>query len=187
MLKIGIVVGSTRPGRKAGAVAEWAYALLKQRKDAEFEIVDIGEYNLPLLDEPVPPLMHQYSKPHTKKWSEKIASLDGFIFVTPEYNHATSAALKNAIDFLFHEWNNKSAGFVAYGSAGGVRAIEHLRLVMGELKVADVRAAVALSLFNDFENFTTFKPHESHAKNVHVVADEVVSWAGALKPLRSEK
>ena len=130
MLKIGIIVGSTRPGRKAGAVAEWLYEILKSRKDAEFEIVDIAEYNLPLLDEPVPPTLNQYTKAHTKNWSAKIASLDAFIFVTPEYNHGTSAALKNAIDFLFYEWNNKAAGFVSYGGAGGVRAVENLRLVM---------------------------------------------------------
>src|SRR5690242_11561005 len=110
MLNIGIIVGSTRPGRKAGAVANWVHGLLKERKDAEFEIVDVDEFKLPLLDEPVPPLMHKYSKPHTHTWSTKISSLDGFIFVTPEYNHATSAALKNAIDFLFQEWNNKAAG-----------------------------------------------------------------------------
>src|SRR5579859_1801314 len=78
-----------------------------------------------------PPMMRQYSKPHTKRWSEKIDSLDAYIFVTPEYNHATSAALKNAIDFLYHEWNNKAAGFVGYGGADGVRAVENLRLVMG--------------------------------------------------------
>jgi NADPH-dependent FMN reductase len=91
MLKIGIIVGSTRPGRKAAAVAKWVLDILKSRKDAEFEIVDIEDYKLPLLDEPVPPIMHQYSNPHTKTWSEKIASLDAYIFVTPEYNHATSA------------------------------------------------------------------------------------------------
>src|SRR5258705_2663595 len=158
MLKIGIIVGSTRPGRKAGAVAKWVHDILKSRKDAEFEIVDIEDYKLPLLDEPVPPSMHQYSRPHTKAWSEKIASLDAYIFVTPEYNHSTSAALKNAIDFLFREWNDKAAGFVGYGGAGGTRAVEHLRLVMGELKVADVRAQVALSIHADFENFSTFKP-----------------------------
>ena len=84
MLKIGIIVGSTRPGRKAADVATWVHALLKTRKDAEFEIVDIAEYKLPLLDEPVPPSLHQYSKEHTKVWSEKIASLDSFIFVTPD-------------------------------------------------------------------------------------------------------
>ena len=184
MLKIGIIVGSPRPGRKAAAVAKWVHDILKNRKDAEFEIVDIEDYKLPLLDEPVPPTMHQYSKPHTKTWSAKIALLDAFIFVTPEYNHATSAALKNAIDFLFHEWNNKAAGFVGYGGAGGVRAVENLRLVMGEIKIADVRAQVALSMWTDFENFTTFKPHEQHDKAVHAMADEVIAWGGALKALR---
>jgi NAD(P)H-dependent FMN reductase len=184
MLKVGIIVGSTRPGRKAAAVAKWAYDLLKNRNDAEFEIVDIADYNLPLLDEPVPPLMGQYSKAHTKTWGAKIASLDAFIFVTPEYNHGTSAALKNAIDFLFHEWNDKAAGFIGYGSAGGVRAVENLRLVMGEIKVATVRAQVMLSLYTDFENFTIFKPHELHDKTVHAIAGEVVAWGGALKALR---
>ena len=184
MLRIGIIVGSTRPGRKAASVATWLHDILKSRKDAEFEVVDIEDYKLPLLDEPVPPSMHQYSKPHTNHWSEKIASLDAYIFVTPEYNHATSAALKNAIDFLFHEWNNKAAGFVGYGGAGGVRAVENLRLVMGEIKIADVRAQVALSMFTDFENFTTFKPNEKHDKAVHLMADEVIAWGGALKALR---
>jgi NAD(P)H-dependent FMN reductase len=184
MLKIGIIVGSTRPGRKAGAVAKWVYDILKFRKDAEFEVVDIDDYKLPVLDEPVPPMMGQYSKSHTKAWSAKIDSLDAFIFVTPEYNHSTSAALKNAIDFLYHEWNNKVAGFVGYGSAGGVRAVENLRLVMGEVKVATVRAQVMLSLYTDFENFITFKPHEHHDKTVHAVADEVIAWGGALKTLR---
>jgi NAD(P)H-dependent FMN reductase len=184
MLRVGIIVGSTRPGRKAAAVAKWVYDILKSRKDAEFEIVDIEDYKLPLLDEPVPPLMHQYSKAHTKAWSAMIDSLDAFIFVTPEYNHATSAALKNAIDYLFREWNNKAAGFVGYGGSGGVRAVENLRLVMGEIKVADVRAQVALSLFTDFENFTTFKPHEKHDKAVHAMADEVIAWGGALRAFR---
>src|SRR5262245_62057234 len=127
MLKIAIIVGSTRPGRKADAVAQWFYEIARNRTDAEFEIVDVRDYNLPLLDEPIPPSRGQYNNPHTRTWSAKIDSFDAFVFVTPEYNHSTSAALKNAIDFLFREWNNKSAGFVAYGSAGGARAVEHLR------------------------------------------------------------
>jgi NAD(P)H-dependent FMN reductase len=184
MLRVGIIVGSTRPGRKAAAVAKWAYDILKSREDAEFEIVDIEDYKLPLLDEPVPASMRQYSKAHTKTWSAKIDSLDAYIFVTPEYNHSTSAALKNAIDFLFQEWNDKAAGFVGYGAAGGVRAVESLRLVMGEIKVADVRAQVMLSLRDDFENFTALKPRELHNKAVHAVADEVIAWGGALKGLR---
>src|SRR5207248_3750541 len=94
--------------------------------------------------------------------------------------------IKNAIDFLFHEWNNKAAGFVGYGGAGGVRAVENLRLVMGEIKIADVRAQVALSMGTDFENFTTFKPHEQHYKAVHSMADEVIAWSTALKTVRDQ-
>jgi NAD(P)H-dependent FMN reductase len=187
MLKVGIIVGSTRPGRKAAAVAKWAHDILKTRKEAVFEMVDIEDYKLPLLDEPMPPIMHQYSKPHTKAWSEKIASLDAYIFVTPEYNHSTSAALKNAIDFLYREWNDKAAGFIGDGGAGGVRAVENLRLVMGEIKIADVRAQVALSMWTDFENFTTFKPHEQHDKAVHLMADELIAWGGALRTLRATR
>lgn len=186
MLKIGIIVGSTRPGRNAEAVAKWVYENASRRSDAEFEIVDIQDYNLPLLDEPVPPSLGQYSKPHTKKWAEKIASLDGFVFVTPEYNHGTSGALKNAIDFLFREWNHKAAGFVSYGSAGGVRAVEQLRLMMGEVMAADVRAQAALSLFTDFENFSKFKPDPRHETSLTAMLDQVIAWAGALKPLRAK-
>ena len=184
MVKIGIVIGSTRPGRKAEAVAKWVHGIASKRTDAQFEVVDIATFNLPLLDEPVPPSMGQYSKEHTKRWAAAIKPLDGFVFVTPEYNHATSGALKNALDFLFAEWNNKAAGFVGYGSMGGARAVENLRLIMGELKIADVRQAVHLSLFTDFENFATFKPAAMHEKTVGTMLDELVSWATALKTVR---
>lgn len=184
MTKIAIIIGSTRPGRNAEAVAQWVYEIAKQRTDAEFELVDIADFNLPLLDEPVPPSMGQYSKEHTKAWSAKIASFDGFVFVTPEYNHATSGALKNAIDYLYTEWNNKAAGFVGYGSLGGSRAIENLRLIMGELQVADVRTQVSLSLFTDFENFSVFKPADHHIPSVNGMLDQVIAWSSALKSLR---
>lgn len=184
MIKIGVIVGSTRPGRKALDVAKWVIEIAKLRGDAGFELVDIADYNLPLLDEPVPPSMGQYSKEHTKRWAAKIAEFDGFVFVTPEYNHGTSAALKNAIDFLYAEWNNKAAGFVSYGSANGVRAVEVLRLVMGELQVADVRAQVMLSLFSDFENYTTFKPADRHNQSVETMLDQLVTWSRALQAIR---
>ncbi len=184
MLKIAIVVGSTRPGRKADSVAEWVHELARTRKDAEYEVVDIADFNLPLLDEAGPPSFGQYQKEHTKRWAAKINEFDGYVFVTPEYNHSTSGALKNAIDFLFREWNNKAAGFVSYGGGGGARAVEHLRLILAELKIATVRAQVMLSLHNDFENFTTFKPGPHHEKFVHAMLDEVEAWSGALKPLR---
>jgi len=188
MIKVGIIVGSTRPGRKADAVASWVFEKAKDRNDAQFEIVDISDFNLPLLDEPVPPSMGRYSKPHTMAWSSKIASFDAYIFITPEYNHAPSAALKNAIDYLYAEWNNKAAGFVSYGaSSSGGRAVEHLRMIMGELQIADVRAQVLLSLFTDFENFSTFKPSESHDATVATMIDQVVAWGSALQAVRAPR
>ena len=186
MLKIAIIVGSTRPGRKAETVARWVHAIAAKRNDAQYELVDVAEFGLPLLDEPVPPSLNKYSKPHTQAWSARIAPFDGFVFVTPEYNHGTSGALKNAIDYLYVEWNNKAAGFVAYGSAGGTRAVEQLRLVMAELQVADVRAQVALSLFTDFENFTAFKPAAHHTQAVGTLLDQLVAWSGAMRALRTQ-
>lgn len=185
MTKIGIILGSTRPGRNGEAVARWAFDLASKRADAEFELVDLADYNLPHLDEAIPPSMNQYSQPHTIAWAEKIASFDGFVMVTPEYNHSTSGALKNAIDFLFKEWNNKAVGFVSYGSAGGTRAVEHLRLIAGELMMADVRAQVALSLATDFENWTKFLPNERHEQALSIVLDQVVQWSTALSHLRA--
>jgi NAD(P)H-dependent FMN reductase len=183
-LRVAIIIGSTRPGRNGEAVSRWIYEIARSRDDAEYELVDIKDYNLPLLDEPIPPSMGQYSNQHTKIWSKKIDSFDAYVFVTPEYNHGTSGALKNAIDYLFKEWNNKVAGFVSYGSAGGVRAVESLRLVMAEVKVATVRAQVQFSLFTDFENFSSFKPHEIHMKSTNNMLDEVIAWASAMKTLR---
>lgn len=185
MTKIAIILGSTRPGRNGEAVARWVLDIAKQRSDAEYELVDLLDYKLPHLDEAIPPSMGQYSQPHTKVWAEKIGSFDGFVFVTPEYNHSTSGALKNAIDFLSAEWNNKAAGFVSYGAVGGARAVEHLRLVMGELQVADVRAQVALSLFTDFTNFSEFTPGAHQIEQVNTMLDQVVAWSTALAPLRA--
>lgn len=184
MLKVGVIAGSTRPNRKSIDVAKWTLEIAKKRGDAEYELVDIKDYELPLLDEPIPPSQGKYQHAHTKKWAAKIAGLDAFVFVTPEYNHGIPGALKNAVDYLFAEWNNKAAGFVGYGSAGGARAVEQMRLVMAEVRVATVRSQVMLSLFTDFENYTVFKPHAHHEKTVGTVLDEVLSWGGAMKTLR---
>jgi NAD(P)H-dependent FMN reductase len=183
---LGIIVESTRPGRKAEAVARRVHGIAKKRGDAEIEVVDIEEFKLPLLDEPTPPSRGQYDHQHTKVWSAKIDSFDAYVFVTPEYNHGTSGALKNAIDYLYREWNNKAAGFVGYGGAGGVRAVEQLRQVVGELQIADVRAQVMLSLFTDFENFTIFKPGPNQEKAVNAMLDQVIAWGGALQSLRKK-
>ena len=187
MLKVAIITGSTRPGRKSEAVARWVHGIAAKRSDASFEVVDIAAFDLPLLDEAIPPSMNQYAKPHTKAWAAKIATFDAFVFVTPEYNHSTSGALKNAIDFLFREWNDKAAGFVGYGGAGGTRAVEHLRHIMGEIKIADVRAQVALSLFTDFENFSTFKPAPHQETAVNAMLNDLVAWGQAFQTMRAQR
>jgi NAD(P)H-dependent FMN reductase len=184
MTRIGIILGSTRPGRNGEQVAKWVYDVASRRSDAEFELVDLRDYPLPHLDEPLPPSMGQYQYEHTKAWADKIASFDGFIMVTPEYNHSTSGVLKNAIDYLYAEWNNKAVGFVSYGGVGGARAAEHLRLVAGELQMADVRQQVALSLLTEFENFSVMKPSDFNIAALDKCLDQVVAWSTALAPLR---
>jgi NAD(P)H-dependent FMN reductase len=187
MLKIAIIVGSTRPGRKCEAVAHWAYEIARKRTDADFAILDLATFELPLLDEPLPAQSGSYTHPHTKNWSAAIASFDGYVFVTPEYNHGTSGALKNAIDFLYGEWSDKAAGFIGYGYSLGARAIENLRLVMASLQVATVRPQVGLSLFTDFERATVFKPTPIQEQSLNTVLDHVVAWSSALKVLRKQE
>ena len=184
MARIGIILGSTRPNRNGEQVAKWVYDIASRRTDAEFELVDLRDYPLPHLDEPLPPSLGQYQNEHTRQWAAKIASFDGFVFVTPEYNHSTSGVLKNAIDYLYAEWNNKAVGFVSYGSVGGARAAEQLRLVVGELQMADVRQQVALSLLTEFENYSVFKPGDYNLAALSTLLDQVIAWSSALAPLR---
>ena len=184
MLKIGILVGSTRPGRHADAVAQWVKDVADLRGDAEYEIVDLADFPLPHLDEALPAGYGQYAHEHTKRWAAKVAEFDGYVFVTPEYNHSISGVLKNAIDYVGAEWNNKAAGIISYGSVGGARAAEHLRLILGELQIADVRQQVTMSIFTDFENFASFTPADSHETALSTQLDQVVAWSGALRTVR---
>jgi NAD(P)H-dependent FMN reductase len=187
MVKLQIILGSTRPGRAGEAVAKWTYKIASERDDVEVELVDVADYELPLLDEPTPPMMRQYTKDHTEKWSDKIGEADGYIFVAAEYNHSVAGGLKNAIDYLNHEWRNKSVGFVSYGSNGGSRAVEHLRGIAGELHLADVREQLLLYLANDFEHFSKFKPTAAHEAQLNKVIDEVVEWAEAMQTVRNKE
>ncbi|MBT2523286.1 NADPH-dependent FMN reductase [Arthrobacter sp. ISL-28] len=185
MVNIAVVVGSTRPGRRSRQVAEWVLSRATSRGGADFEMLDLADYELPLLDEPMPPSMGNYKHEHTKVWARTISRFDGFIFVTAEYNHSIPGVLKNSLDFLYAEWNNKAAGFVSYGSAGGVRAVENLRLIAGELQMADVRAQVALPFATDFENFATFTPSESAEEALEPLLEQLISWSTALKTIRT--
>jgi len=177
-LNIGIILGSTRQGRLSPQVGNWVKEIGDQRGDANYEIVDIADYKLPFYGEGTG------SEPGLAAWTEKLSRLDGFVFIVQEYNHSITGALKNALDSARDEWNNKAAGIVSYGSTGGARAAEHLRGILGELLVADVRVHPTLSLYTDFENFRTFKPAELHLQNVNAMLDQTIAWSGALKTLR---
>jgi NAD(P)H-dependent FMN reductase len=185
MTKIAIILGSTRPGRNGEAVAKWVRDIAGKRDDAEFELVDLADFPLPHLDEPVSAAWGSYQNEHTKAWSAKISEFDGFVFVTPEYNHSTSGVLKNALDYLYKEWNNKAAAFVSYGGVGGARAVEHLRLIASELQMATVRGQVAISLTTEFENFSVFKPSDYLLPQVDTMLDQLVAWSKALEPLHA--
>lgn len=177
-MRIAVILGSTRPGRRSEAVGQWVLSVANARSDASFELIDLAEVNLPLLDEPVPAMFGEYAHAHTRAWASLIAPYDGFVFVTPEYNHSFSAALKNALDYLYAEWNDKAAGFVGLGGTGGLRAVEQLRLVLAELKVATVRTQVALGRGELQEGL---QQHEE----LNAMLDELVAWASALRTVRA--
>jgi NAD(P)H-dependent FMN reductase len=178
-LRIGIILGSTRQGRVSPQVGEWVKSIADRRGDAHYEIVDIADYKLPFLG------TTGEDDPAIARWNAELHSLDGFVFIVQEYNHSITGALKNALDLAREAWNHKAAGIVSYGSTGGARAAEHLRGILAELMVADVRTHPTLSLFTDFENMTVFKPAELHQRTVNEMLDQLIAWSGALKPLRA--
>jgi NAD(P)H-dependent FMN reductase len=184
MLRIGVILGSTRPGRLGKQVADWVMDQVDQRSDAQYELIDLVDHPLPHLDEEVPPAMGRYQGEHTKRWADLIDGFDGFVVVTPEYNHSIPGVLKNAFDYLYAEWNNKAIGFVSYGAAGGVRAVEHLRLIAGELQLADVRESVSLPFAAEFEQYKTFTPSSSAAKALDAMLKQLLSWTRAMEQAR---
>lgn len=186
MTRIAIIAGSTRPGRKSEEIARWVFERAAKRTDATFEVVDLADHDLPLLDEPVAAAMGaDYRHEHTRAWSRRIAAFDGFVFVTPEYNHSFPAVLKNALDYLYTEWHDKAAGCVGYSIDGGIRAVEQLRLVLAELHMPVVRRQVALALFDDVDEDGRIAPRAHHGNHLDTLLDQVIAWTEALGPLRS--
>ncbi|HLU37181.1 MAG TPA: NAD(P)H-dependent oxidoreductase [Thermomicrobiales bacterium] len=186
MPRIGIILSSTRPNRNGEQVANWVLETARQRGDAEYELIDLRAFDLPNYDEPFPASMHQYQNEHTKRWAETIDAFDGFVIVTPEYNHSLPGSLKNALDFIYAEWNNKAVGFVSYGSVGGARAVEHLRQIVGHLQMADVGQTVSISLFTEFEDMQVFKPSEISLNALNTMLDQLASWTNALMSVRTQ-
>lgn len=185
MLKIGVIIGSTRDGRVSTQVADWVMSFTEGRTDAEFELIDIKDYNFEEFNN-VPPgmLNKQYEDENIQKWSQKIDELDGYIFITPEYNKNISPSLLNAIDQIGPEFANKPAGSVSYGSTLGVAATFALRQTLSNLNVAIVSPFGALSLFTDFVEMSEFKPGDHHNESIENTIDAVVLWAKALKTIR---
>ncbi|MEK7622074.1 MAG: NAD(P)H-dependent oxidoreductase [Patescibacteria group bacterium] len=188
MTKIKIIAGSTRPGRFNIQPATWIYDLAKGRKEIEVELLDLMKVNLPFLDEPVPPSQNQYSKEHTKSWAKIIDGADGFVFVTPEYNHSFSAALKNAIDYLFKEWHYKPVAFVSYGSlAGGARAVEHLRGVAAEIKLYDLREQILLpNYWDNLDAKGQYRFTSDQVKAANHLLDALIFWGTEMKLSRAK-
>jgi NAD(P)H-dependent FMN reductase len=190
--RIGIIVGSTRPGRRGEAVARWVERVAAGHDavtggEATVTVIDLAAQDLPLLDEPVPAMFADYRNPHTRRWASVVGSCDAFVFATPEYNHSIPAALKNAIDYLYAEWNDKPAGVVSYGVQGGTRAVDHLRLVLAEVRVAVVPTQVALSVFAEFDFSGTdtgdptapgvLAPAQGRTEELSTMLTEIVAWS----------
>ncbi|WP_218952404.1 NADPH-dependent FMN reductase [Amycolatopsis anabasis] len=186
MTKIAIILGSTRAGRAGERVAQWVLAQARQRGDADYDLIDLAEVDLPQIDEPFPPAMGRYTHPHTQQWATTVAAYDGYVLVTPEYNHSFPGVLKNALDRVYAEWNNKAAGLVSYGVDGGVRAVEALRPVLAALQLADVSAQVTLNLRTDFADFgATFTPGRHQGPALTAMLDQLLSWTNALAHTRN--
>jgi NAD(P)H-dependent FMN reductase len=186
MQKILVIAGSTRPNRKSKQVAEWFIAAAAGQKDFTFELVDLSELNLPMFDEPLPPMMGQYHNEHTKKWAALLAQADGFVIVAPEYNHGYPAVLKNAIDFAYAEWNRKPVGFVSYGVANGVRSVEQLKQVFVQLDTAPINTQVAFNIFTHWSQDGVFTPDKRNTDEAGRLLAELKWWGEALKTAREK-
>jgi NAD(P)H-dependent FMN reductase len=188
MVNIKLIIGSTRPGRFGAQPAAWLMDLVKDRTDAKFELIDLEKVNLPLLDEPQSAMTGVYANDHTKAWSAQIAPADGFVMVSPEYNHSYSPALKNAIDYLYAEWLHKPVAFASYGAhAGGARGVEHLRGVAGQLKMYDLSEHVIIpSYYTHFNEEGKWQPTEEQVTQAAAMLDAIVFWAEQMKEARAK-
>jgi NAD(P)H-dependent FMN reductase len=186
-LKIAVILGSTREPRNGAAVANWVLEKAAGRPAADYELVDLRDYPMPFFNAPVSPAYVPPTDPDVVKFAQKIAEFDGYIFVTPEYNHSFSAVLKNALDSIYHEFNNKAAAFASYGAYQGARAVEQLRLVASELQLAHVRQQLGFNLFTDFENMSTFAPGPQHDASATTLFEQLEAWTGALKGIHAHE
>ena len=187
MFQLKIIIASTRPGRKGRMVGDWFATLSQQYSEFKVEILDLKEINLPDMDEAAHPKMMQYQHEHSKQWSAKIDEADAFVIVACEYNHGFSGPLKNAIDYLYSEWNYKPAAFVSYGGvAGGARSVLMLSQVLTSLKVVPLYDTVIIPFIYKFINQDRqFLANDIITKSAHVMMQELIHWTEILKYMRS--
>lgn len=186
-LSIAVIIGSTRPHRQGIHVADWFMDEVKKYPNLKFELIDLEKVNLPFLDEQIPASAGQYQNEHTKKWANTISRFDGYVFITPEYNHGYPAALKNALDYLYAEWNKKPMATVSYGAtSGGLRAVEQLRLVALQLRMMPVGSEIAIPFVWDAVSEKGVKP-EYVKGSVDGLIEELQWWGEALKVARRKK
>jgi NAD(P)H-dependent FMN reductase len=185
--RLAVVIASSRPGRLAPAVAEWFVAAADQHSGFAIDLIDLAEVNLPFLDEPNHPRLRQYTHQHTREWSARVDAADAFVFVTPEYNFGMPAILKNALDFLSHEWAHKPAGFVSYGGvSAGTRSVQMTKQVVTALKMSALSEAVAIPFVAQFLDAEgRLQPNDVMAGSAKVMLDELVRQEKALRVLRS--
>lgn len=186
MTNLLVVIASVRPGRVGESVANWFVPLAQADGRFSVEVADLKELNLPLMDEPNMPGRREYTHEHTKRWSSIVDPADAFVFVTPEYNATPAPALKNAIDYLYHEWAYKPASFVSYGGVwAGARAVQALKPTLTQLSVMPVPEQVPIpgvsGLLDDEGNF---QGSDRHAKSASSMLDALEKWAEALKTMR---
>ena len=186
-MKFQTIIGSVREGRVGGPVGKWIEEVASTRDDFEHELIDLKEWNLPMFNLPKGPIMGDYEDAVQKRWAAKITEADGYLFVSPEYNHGYSPALKNALDYLYAEWNRKPASYATYGSVQGARSIEQLRLVLIELQIAPLREALHINDVWSKVSDGKFSPADNEAKQLHTVFDDLLWWGKALKKARESK
>jgi NAD(P)H-dependent FMN reductase len=186
MKKLSVIIGSTRPGRVGLPIAQWFFERAKLHGKLDVSLLDLKEINLPLLDEPNHPRLADYQHEHTRAWSKLIRESDAFVFVSPEYNFSAPPALLNALDYLFHEWAYKPAGFVSYGGqSGGIRAVQMLKQPLIAMKAVGLPESVVIPFFAQHLTDGVFRGTESHEKAAVTLLDELLRWADALAVLRS--
>ena len=183
--KIHVIMGSIRNGRSGEKVTKWFMDAVKDQDVAELKLVDLKDYPLPLFADATPPSVREgiHPLPEAQKWLDVIDEADGYIFITAEYNHSVPGAFKNAIDYGFKEWNDKSIGFVGYGNpAGGSRAVEHLRQIASELRMHDIREQVVIpTVWEAFDQQDNLVNSESLAKTANLILQKVAKLAIQLK------